>query len=180
GGIRDEVLSVAADASPAVFDRLFQDVFTEPERGRRGTLLNALAAVRDVKRQAAALGLVLDPRLDIRDTEFVFFGASEEANRVAAQRYFQDHQAQILRRIPSDGTSTGQSWLSGIFTASCSPQRRGEIVDYVTKTFAAMPGGARTVQQAIEAMDQCIARRALIEPEIRSWLGGKPAANTRR
>jgi hypothetical protein len=39
-----------------------------------------------------------------------------------------------------------------------------------------MPGGARTVQQAIEGMDQCIARRKLMEPEIRSWLaGGKPA-----
>jgi hypothetical protein len=41
-----------------------------------------------------------------------------------------------------------------------------------------MPGGARTVQQAIEAMDQCIARRKLVEPEIRGWLGGgKPVAS---
>jgi len=35
-----------------------------------------------------------------------------------------------------------------------------------------MPGGARAVQQAIEGMDQCIARSKLMEPEIRSWLAG--------
>jgi len=28
------------------------------------------------------------------------------------------------------------------------------------------------VKQNIEAMDQCIARRKLLEPEIRAWLGG--------
>ena len=82
------------------------------------------------------------------------------------------HKDAILRRIPSDGTTTGQAWLSGVFTSSCLADRRAEIVDYVNRTFASMPGGARTVQQAIEAMDQCIARRKLMEPEIRSWLAG--------
>ena len=42
----------------------------------------------------------------------------------------------------------------------------------MTKHFASMPGGARTVKQAIESMDQCIASKQLLEPEIRAWLGG--------
>jgi len=177
-GIRGAVLGIAADASPKVFARLFQEAFTEADRARRGAIIGALASASDVKHQTVALGLVLDTRLDVRDTGQVLLGAREEANRVAAQHYFRTHQAQILRRIPSDGTATGQAWLAGLFTASCSPGRRGEIVDYVTRTFAALPGGARTVQQAIEGMDQCIARRQLIEPAIRSWLGGgKPASS---
>jgi alanyl aminopeptidase len=173
-GIRRIVLAVAARASPAVFDRLFQEVFHEDDRGRRGDLILALASVRDVKQQTAALGLVLDDRLDIRDTAFVFFGAEDEPNLVVAQGYFQDHKDAILKRIPSDGTATGQAWLAAVFTASCSPERRTEIVDYVTRTFAGMPGGARTVQQQIEAMDHCIARRQLLDSGVRSWLGGKP------
>ncbi|HMG23497.1 MAG TPA: M1 family metallopeptidase [Kofleriaceae bacterium] len=171
-GIRETVVSIAVDASPATFDRLFKAVFGEADRGRRTELINALASVRDLTHQAAALGLALDDRLDIRDTAPVLFGSAEEPNRVAAQRFFQDHKDQILKRIPSDGTATGQAWLSGVFTASCSAERRDEIVDYVTRTFAGMPGGARTVKQAIEAMDQCIAQRKLIEPEIRGWLAG--------
>jgi alanyl aminopeptidase len=177
-GIRNEVLALAAHASPAMFDRLFQEVFTEPYRGRRGDLLGALASTRDPRQQTATLGLVLDTRLDIRDTQFVFFGANEEANIVVAQQFFKDHKDEILRRIPSDGTTSGQAWLSNVFTATCSAERRDEIADYVKQTFAGMPGGARTVQQAIEGMDQCIARRKLMEPGIRSWLaGGKPAGS---
>jgi hypothetical protein len=153
-------------------------VFKEEDRGRRGDLILALASVRDVKQQTAVLGLVLDDRLDIRDTAFVFFGAQDEPNRVVAQRYFQDHQDAILKRIPSDGTANGQAWLANVFTASCSPDRRAEIVDYVTRTFAGMPGGARSVQQSIEAMDHCIARRKLLDPEVHGWLG-TPVASAR-
>ena len=176
-GIRDRVLELAADASPAAFERLLHEVFAETDRGRRRDVINALAGVRDVAHQTAALGLVLDDRLDIRDTAGVLFGAEEEANRVAAQRYFQDHKDAILKRLPSDGTVNSQAWLAGLFTSSCAADRRGEIVDYVNTTFAGMPGGARTVKQLIEGMDQCIARRKLMEPEIRSWLAGGPASS---
>lgn len=50
------------------------------------------------------------------------------------------------------------------------------LADYVTTTFAKLPGGKRTVEQAIEGMDQCIARRTLIEPELRRWLAGPRAS----
>jgi alanyl aminopeptidase len=176
-GIRDRVLALAADASPAAFERLYREVFAESDRARRRDMINALSSVHDVTHQTEALGLMLDDRLDIRDTAGVLFGAEEEPNRVAAQRYFQDHKDAILKRVPSDGTVNGQAWLAGVFTSSCQEDRRGEIVDYVNTTFAGMPGGARTVKQAIEAMDQCIARRKLMEPEIRSWLAGGPASS---
>ncbi|HEX3760012.1 MAG TPA: ERAP1-like C-terminal domain-containing protein, partial [Kofleriaceae bacterium] len=173
-GIRQTVIALAARTSPAAFDRLLKDVVGEEDRGRRRDLVFGLASVRDVKQEAAVLGLLLDERIDIRDTMFLVFAIEEEANRVVAQRYFQDHKDALLKRIPAEGPTSGQAWLAGLFTASCSAERRAEIVDYVTRTFASMPGGARSVQQAIEGMDQCIARRKLMEPEIRSWLG-KPA-----
>jgi alanyl aminopeptidase len=178
-GSRERVLAIGAHASPAVFQRLYQEVFSEADRNRRGQLLSALASARDVKQQAAALGLALDDRLDIRDTRFVLFGGEEEANRVAAQRFFQDHKDEILKRMPSDGTASGPASFVEVFTQSCAAERRDEIVDYVTRTFAAMPGGARTVQQAVERMDQCIARRQLIEPEIRGWLAGSKPGGAR-
>ena len=174
-GIRQSVIALAARTGPGVFDRLFKDVFGEDDRGRRADLIHGLGSVRDAKHEAAMLGLLLDDRVDIRDTMFLFFDIEEEPNRVVAQRYFQDHQAALLKRIPTEGPTTGQAWLASVFTASCSADRRAEIVDYVNRTFAGMPGGARAVQQAIEGMSQCIAQRAVLEPEIRSWLGGKPA-----
>jgi hypothetical protein len=57
---------------------------------------------------------------------------------------------------------------AGLFTQTCSADQREAITDYVKQTFAPLPGGARIVAQ----MDQCIARRALREPESRGWLTG--------
>jgi hypothetical protein len=163
-----------------MFDRLFQDVFAETDRSRREELIRALAGVRDVKQQSRVLGLVFDDRVDVRDTAFVFFRADDEANWANAQRFIREHKDELLKRLPTDGTAEGQSYLARAFTASCSAERRDEIVDYVNRTFAVLPGGARTVQQAIEAMDQCIARRKLMEPEIRNWLGnGRPSTTAR-
>jgi ERAP1-like protein len=170
--IRGQVLSIAAHASPAVFERLRNEVYAEQDRARRGEIVGALATTYDVKQQAAALALILDPKLDIRDTAFMLFGASASANRLTSQQFFKDHKDAILARIPSDGTTGGPAWVTYVFTSSCAAERRDEIVDYVTATFAKLPGGERTVQQAIEGMDQCIARRKLIEPGIRSWLSG--------
>src|SRR5262249_54010241 len=49
--IRTDVLALAAHASPVVFDRLYQELFSETDRGRRGDLLGALATTRDRKQQ---------------------------------------------------------------------------------------------------------------------------------
>jgi hypothetical protein len=176
--IRGRVILLAAHARPEIFDRLVREVYTEDDRDRRGEILHALATTRDPAQQRTALALVLDPKLDIRDTQEVMTAARFEANRVVAQRFFQDHKDAILARVPSDGTTSGQAWLAAVFTSTCSAERRDEIAAYVTATFARLQGGARVVDQSIEAMDQCIARRGLLEPAIRSWLGGGAAGTS--
>jgi alanyl aminopeptidase len=177
--VRGMVLGLAADTSPTVFDRLHQDVFTETDRQRRGELLYALASSRDVQQQTTALRLMLDDRLDIRETQFLAFGARDEINRTTSRQFIRDHKDELLKRIPADSTTGSQAFLAHVFTGNCKAEQRDEIADYVTRTFAGLPGGARTVKQAIEEMDQCIARRKLIEPEIRSWLGGGKSATAR-
>jgi cytosol alanyl aminopeptidase len=177
--MRNMVITIAAEVSPPVFERLRAELPAEPDRNRREDIIGALGLVSDVDRQRLALGLMLDPKVDIRETQWMVFLSRAEANRVAAQQFFQAHMADLLKRIPSEGTASGQANFAFIFTSSCSATRRDEIARYVTETFAKMDGGARVVQQAIEAMDQCIAQRALIEPEIRAWLG-TPAATARR
>jgi cytosol alanyl aminopeptidase len=172
--IRGSILEAASHASPAVFERLLDDVRREPDRARRQDIVGALASTPDIDRQRTALGLVLDPALDIRDTQYMLFAATREANRLVAQQFVRDNRDAIMKRLPTDGTAgvSGQAWLALVMTSACSPEHRDDSVAYVTSNFAKLPGGAHVVQQAIEAMDQCVARRKLIEPELRSWLGG--------
>jgi alanyl aminopeptidase len=170
--VRATVVALAVRSNPAVFDRLLKEAHTEPDRARRDELLNGLAGTPDPKRQVQALSLILDPTMDIRDTQFMLFGRSNEANALTARKFFMEHQDEILKRIPTDGATGGNTWLTFVFTSNCSPEHRDEYADYVTKTFGTLPGGDRPVRQGIENMDQCIARKKLIEPELRSWLRG--------
>jgi len=48
----------------------------------------------------------------------------------------------------------------------CRAEQRETVTSYVMHAFAVLPGGKRTVAQNLEQMEQCIARRAVLEPEI--------------
>src|SRR6185436_27249 len=87
-------------------------------------------------------------------------------------QFFRDHQDAILARVPKAETTSPLAGMSSLFTGTCRADQRAAVTDYVTRTFGSLPGGTRVVQQNLEAMDQCIARRALLEPELRAWLEG--------
>jgi hypothetical protein len=74
--------------------------------------------------------------------------------------------------MPTDEAANPMARLSAIFTGTCRADKRDEMAALATQHFAKLPGGARVVRQNIEAMDQCIARRKVLEPEVRGWLTG--------
>ena len=179
--VRGQVLQIAVDANPALFERIMKEVVTEADRSKRQEMLRALASVRDPKRQTTALGLMLDGRLDARETLQMLFGGGggrggggggDDANLDVSQAFFREHQAAIMKTMPQDGTSGPFARLSALFTQSCNADQRAAIADYVKQSFSSLPGGTRIIAQNLEQMDQCIARRALLEPEIRAWLTG--------
>jgi alanyl aminopeptidase len=178
--MRGSVLSIAVDASPELFERILKSVKSEPDRARRGEMIGALGAVRDPKRLAAALALMLDPAIDFRETMSLLYGASNEQMRTVIETFFRAHVDEVRKRMPQDEVAGGLAGVTWLFTGACDAARHDEIVDYVTKTFATLPGGERMVKQAVESMDQCIASRKVLDPELRGWLGGvkipKPVA----
>ena len=181
--VRGEILVIAVDANPALFERTMTEVAGETDRSKRQEMIRALSSVRDPKRQTVALGLMLDPKLDPRETLQMLFaggggrgggggGGSADANLLVSQAFFRDHQAEIMKSMPQDGTSGPFARISGLFTETCDAAQRDAVTEFVKKTFGALPGGKRTIAQNLEQMDQCIARRKQLEPEIRAWLTG--------
>jgi alanyl aminopeptidase len=182
--VRGEILQIAVDARPEIFERTLKEVVTERDRSRRQEMLNALATVRDAVRQQAALGLMLDDRLDKRETLGLLFGGggggrgrgggglANDDNLAVAQAFFREHEDAIIKSMPQDGTNGPFARLSGLFTQTCDADQREAIADYVQKTFGHMAGAKRILSQNLEAMDQCIERKKLVEPEIRAWLTG--------
>ena len=170
--IRDSVLIMAMAGDPDRVAQLIKELRTEPKREYRRALITALAAQRDSKSYPATLEVTLDPALDLREATAIVFWPETEANRALAEAFYRAHGDELTKRLPKDevtGTLAGQVHL---FTGACDGKTRDDRAAEVTKRFANEPGGARVVAQAIEAMDQCIATRAVLEPEVRGWLGG--------
>jgi alanyl aminopeptidase len=170
--IRYLVLSVSVDANPAVFDKVLSEVVKEPERTKRLDMLHSLAAVRDLERQTRAHALLLDPKVDMREAIWMLWKTTTEANRANSQKFFKEHQDAIIKRLPADGATFSLGSLGSLFTKTCKADQRDAVVEYVTKTFSKYPGAERVLKQSIEDMDQCIAKRRVIEPELEAWLGG--------
>ena len=170
--LRGVIMQIAADAKPEIYERLLRDVMTETERGRRNDLFGALGAVRDPARFKQSLSLALDPKVDVREVMFLPLNASTDATREVAKQFIREHKDAILARIPNALVQGPLARYAYVFTSTCKASEREAIVEYVTKHFSSMAGGERVVKQAIESMDQCIARRKLLDPEIRAWLGG--------
>jgi hypothetical protein len=171
--IRGTVLSIAADAKPEVFDKLMREISTEPSRELREAMVKAIGSVREPARYKAALSLVLEPKVDVREVMWMPFFANTEVTRDIAKEFVRANKDAILARLPNAGTASAVgAQFAYVFTATCKADQRDAIADYVTKTFGSMQGGERTVKQAIESMDQCIAKRKILDPEIRAWLGG--------
>jgi len=90
--------------------------------------------------------------------------------------FFRDHQAELLARFPASfATSTG---LVGSLVG-CDAATRDRDAAYLRSTFGAYANVESVIDQAIERMDQCIARRAVLEPGLRRWLATLPKQGAR-
>jgi alanyl aminopeptidase len=171
-GIRKLVLQIAVDADAPTFDRIIKDVYMETDRARRNEMFDALAAVRDPARQARALALVIDRKLDIRETIRILQNTTTESGLATSQAFFRANQRAIVDRLPKEATVGGAGTLGALFTRTCRQDKRDEIAAYVTEELSHFPGAKQLVREYIESMDQCIAKRNRLEPELRAWLGG--------
>lgn len=168
--VRGLVLTIAADASPDVHAKLLHDVRGEPDRAKREDMFGALAAARDPKRVEAALELLLDSHIDIREAGWMLLATSTEATRKVAEQFVRVHKDKVLERLPKDAVTGTVGLMATLFAGSCDERLRDEARAYVTESFAKLVGGQRVIDQAFEAMDQCIASRKLLEPELHAFL----------
>jgi alanyl aminopeptidase len=175
--VRGTVLAIATDSEPQIFEQVRRELASEPNRDHRVLMIRALAQVRDPHRYAAALATALDPALDLRETQAIVFGPATEATRALAEAYYRTHKAEFDQRLPTaDVTGAGPGAVAKLFAQSCDRERRDTIADFLTRNVATRPGGARLVEEHIERLDQCIASREVLEPEIRAWLS-QPVRN---
>ncbi|MEO6776086.1 MAG: M1 family metallopeptidase [Kofleriaceae bacterium] len=170
--MREPALQIAVDGNPELVARLVAELRTEKRRDLRAVLITALASQRDPKAFPAALEVLLDRALDLRETIRIVTRTRSEATRALAEAFFRAHSAELIERLPQDEVAGTLSGVIRLFTAACDPARRDAIVQEITTRFGAHPGAPHVIAEATEQLDQCIATRRVLEPELRGWLGG--------
>ena len=54
-------------------------------------------------------------------------------------------------------------------TSGCDPASVADAQAFAEAKLAALPGARRRIDQSLERLRQCVARRALIEPAVAAW-----------
>jgi alanyl aminopeptidase len=168
--VRGRILHAAVGADGATFDRLLEAALVEQGRTIRGTLQHALTGTRDPARVTKVLELLINDRVDVREVMWLPYSFGREPERAQVEVWIRAHLAQLADRIPAERvTSGGATAYAGIFASACDPARRDELASFITEQFGKAPGAAREVAQTIEGMDQCIAYRTRMGPQVSAW-----------
>jgi len=162
-------LAVAAyHGDAARFDRYLAQVRAARDRTEYTGLLGTLGAFTDPKLATRALGLVLDPAFDLRDTVDILLGViSQRETRDLGLAFVTAHLGELLARMRDDEAAGLLGWLAGGF---CDPARRAQIAALVVPRAATIDGAQASVTRSLERADQCIARAARELPALRRVL----------
>ncbi len=168
--VRRKILAIAVDADSTVFAKILAALPTETSRRFRREMISALGATTNLAHYAKVLQLILNPALDARETDGVLFSSYNDALRQQAETFFTVHFDEILARLPSEATTGSATDYIDVYTSNCTRERRLTVRKILEQRFGNMLGADRAIAQTLEAYDQCVASRAIYEPQLRAWL----------
>jgi len=155
------LLAVAArHADRSLLDEMVAAALDEPDRQRRGRILTALGDVGEPALARAALALLLDEKVDPREA----FGLVVRMSRNRATRpvlwgFLEENWEAVTDRLPRSAVA----YLPSLARLACTPAERSGLEGFLRPRVAEVDGASRALDQALERIDQCIARRATQE-----------------
>jgi alanyl aminopeptidase len=145
-------------ANAAFYDRLEGALLASSDRRDRTQMLRGLSKVRDPKLRDRALALMLDARIDGRETLYFLERGmlDDDANRVAAFDFVRAHFDGLVAKMPPE-TPADLTWPLGEL---CRPVERSTFANFFADRAPRFLGGAKRYAEALESIDLCIAARA--------------------
>jgi cytosol alanyl aminopeptidase len=154
----DTVLAAAA-SDPTLFTRLRDEASRTADRERRQRVLSALGSTRDPGLAARALALTLDDRLDARESVGVLWALADRRDTARqAFDFLRENYDMLVSRLPS-GLFSPAAYFPWAAARLCTPAAHREAEAFFRDRSAKLEGGTHALTQALEALDQCVARR---------------------
>jgi alanyl aminopeptidase len=172
------ILAAAAGAGNRdLFERLRGELVRTGDRDQRDRLLEGLGAVRDPGLAGEAAAITLDERVDARESVQILWSlASRRETRRAAFDYLTRHYDALAARLPSTGAFTPVMYFPWLGADLCNESARKEIDAFFKERSARVVGGPRELAQALESLDQCVAREKFHRTSVSAFLEARPAS----
>lgn len=168
----DTVLVLAAlGGDEALFDRYMKALEGEKDRRTRRRLLVGLSSFHDPALLRRSLALLTDTRFDAREvlTSLNARFWDDELARVATA-FLREHYDEIVARLPEQQASY-LVYFGGM--AACSAADAAEVDSFFRPRAEAVRGAPRALEQTLERIRLCDARRTAQLPEVRAYLEGR-------
>lgn len=153
-----------AHGDKRVLGKLTEIVQKEQDPGRRDRAIRALNAVLDPALVPEVMKLVLDPKVDPRDT-FRFFYLDPLVSG-ALFDFIEKNIDALFARIPQDARSV----MLDAMSSACSKDMAARVEKLFKDRVGAIGGGPRSYAQAIETIGLCAEHASAETPSVKAFL----------
>jgi aminopeptidase N len=167
-GIRRTAWAVGVQELGKPFaDKLEALVLSSPDSHIRDGAVYALGCAQDPQVAGQARALVLDKRTDIDTTSrIVFLQMADPVTRPATWSWLSSKREPLLERVPGFLLS----YFARLGMPLCSPAEREQFDAVLGARLAKASGGELEVARTRETIDDCIALRQAVGPQLQSAL----------
>jgi aminopeptidase N len=150
-----------------LFEAYLAEARRTTNREDRALLLGMLGAFREPALAGAALALVLDTELDIRETSGIVFGVlGNIETRALGWAWIEAHWDEMAARMRDDEI-TWHLAVAGVF---CDAEGRKQAEAFFAPRAAKIDGGARALAKVLERIDLCIVQREKNAADVKAFL----------
>ena len=167
-----EVLATAAYYGDlALFNRFLAEFKKSQDRQEQQRLMSAMRSFRDKAAIEAGMQAVLSGSVTLANGfPLLFSGQNDNSTHKMAFEFVKAHFDQIMAGHPSVFGNDFGSFLPNVGGSFCDAQSRNELQAFFGPRVAQYPGAPRTLAQILESIDLCIARKAALEPGVKTFL----------
>ena len=170
--ITDAALDTAAFyGDEALFRRFLNEFKKASDKHLKNQMIRAMGSFRDPNAIAAGMNALLNGEIPFIEGTFLLFGGAEEqATRTMPLEFLKAHWDEVVAKMPTGGGFDFGAVLPQVGDSFCDAKSRAELKDFFEPRVSKFVGAPRTLDQVLEEIDLCIARRDVNQPEIIDFL----------
>jgi alanyl aminopeptidase len=151
----------------AFFDEVRAALKTTTDRAERSVLISGLGGSNDPALAREGLRMLLARELDFREGLPILYGLAQgDRTRELSYTLARDNYDSIMAIAPSGGSFNFGSTLPNLARGLCTAPQATEVREFFSHKLQGITGADRTIENVVEAIELCAARRAALGPGL--------------